>query len=296
MASLGLGLGLSDSVVSAGGGGGGGVTYTGWTKTGSNYTTGSQVRVTELVEGSRLAVADSGGIEAVTWGGSSFSKVGNTNVSLTTGNNATIEKQADDSVWYINGTALQVWDFDGTDWSFSSHSLSITVSSYPSIAYLTDGACAVWTNNTLTKYTYSGSGNPVKVGNSLSLSGNYHGLTGLGENTVLIQDTATDDIQVYTFDGTDWSKASTTNYSMSTAESGVYEPAKLSSTQAIVWDGGSNVRAVNWNGSDTVAAEGSAGTATGASSWPRSLAKYSDTLVGFVSFSGDLGMMEATTE
>lgn len=289
---LGLGLGLSNNSQS---GGGVPVVYASWTLN-TPVTSVNQWTRIAAYDGGDILSTDNTGIKVLRYntGTKQFAPVGNTyEAGVGVDNTKDCAKAGTGLAWYLRGTGLSLLSWDGTDFTLVD-SISVSGSSYQTITDMGDGYVCYISGTEITMYRNNG-GTVEKVGNSGTLvGGNYKNGAGITNDTVIISDSASDTAYAWKFDGTDWAKYSTSDYSLTAALSGQYIGCKLTSTHALVWDGGANVRAVYLNGT-TVEGQGTAVTITGASSWPRDCCALSPTLAACVSYGGtEIRTIEAT--
>ena len=154
----------------------------------------------------RVAIARrAAGQETKDFDGTDWNSVGN----VLTGAGAQDQKAtggANDQVFYLTlaATAMQIYSFDGTDWALdSSDSLGFTAISFAQLN-ANDIAIFDFTNGELKHMTESG-GVFTQNGNGLSVAlGAANCMCALSETRIVVGDNANDSLQVYDWDGTDW--------------------------------------------------------------------------------------------
>ena len=229
-------------------------------------------------------------IEVVRWSGSAWSQLASLSVTM---NNADggFKLTSDTFVW-INHSAddMYVYQFNGTDTitQIDSELNFFDFAGYPMGVYLADNKALVHTGNlsstdkALQTVEYSG-GAFSKVGNAYTLTGNYQVPIAMTENRVAILDSSNETVYCLEYSGSDWSQVGNA-YNLSAAAAGRMGGCALSDTRIVVWTGSSSIQCLDWDGSDFT--EQGPEKNTAASSWPRSMARLSDTKFVFHQYGG----------
>ena len=111
---------------------------------------------------------------------------------------------------------LQIYEFDGSNWTTVGNPLDISIGFNESITGLSSTQIAVANtksgSQSITTYTFDGL-NWSQTGNSFSLANlGAPDITALSSNVVALADTTSKTLTTYTFDGTNWTKTGNSLY------------------------------------------------------------------------------------
>jgi len=260
------------------------VTYASWAATGSPFSIGSSTFICPL-DGLDIAVVDTTAdtLSTLRWGGSSFSVVGN---ALSIGAlEFGIFKFSSTRVATLNVTndEVLVYEFDGTDWTQIGNAFSLTFLGTARGCNLGDNLCAIHDNSAgFAKYSFDGT-DISKVGNTFADTADFGSLAPLTGDRVGLFNSGSDEIETIDFGGTNWTQTGN-SFAISPAVGGNYGVEAMSLDQMLYFNSNTQMQTLIFDGTDW-AKEGAANSLTGLGSFPRSIARMTQTLIAYNSFS-----------
>ncbi len=147
-----------------------------------------------------------------------------------------------------NANTLTAYDFDGTSWSKTGNSLSLSAIQ-PSLAALGTARVALIdaTNAELRTYDFDGT-DWTLTGNGLSITVGVSSMAALSATRVAVYELGDDELRAYDFDGTDWTL---TGNELGIAAAAAPVMATLSSSRIAFYDvGNRDLRAYDFDGTD----------------------------------------------
>lgn len=291
-----MGVTASAEGTYSGGGGGGDGVISSMAAKGNAYTAANNYAYITELDGTTFAMMDANGDELVTlsFDGTDFSEVGN-QLSLTKGNNVDVVKLTTTRVAVLDddNEEIQAYSWNGTSWSSLGNAFSYTMANYPTGSYLADNSIVVWNGSEIQRFDFDGT-DFSKVGTAFSDTGNYSMPIGLTSTRMAVHSTASDDIITLDYASGSWSQTGNTYSHDSLA--GKLAGTRYDDNTILVWATGDLVEAYTFDGTDW-AQEGT-GVDVGASSWPRSMAKMSSTLLAkhWYGGGGNIEAVEFTLE
>lgn len=177
-----------------------------------------------------------------------------------------------DTVAIISNTddAVTFFTHSGGTWSQEGNAYSRVTGSYPVCEYVSDGNIVVSDDANMELITWDGT-DASRVGNQLSVSGRA-GLAVYASSPVTAarMDDTSDDIIMYSHDGTDFTQTGST-YNLPVAYSGAYDMLHVGDGFMVYPGDGtaSGLVTVQWDGSTFTEVDDTADTISNYSSWPR---------------------------
>ena len=281
MLNLGLGLGSGSTILSS-------YPVQSMAVVGNTYSSATYSYIGQLNSSGQIFYVDFVGdtIEALEFDGTDLVRVGNQYDA--SGDGGSGMSNADGAfqiaenkiVWVDHAFEdMYVYAFDGTNWTqessqlnlknFAGYSAGSKAFGADNEAFLATGA--VSGDADLINVSYNGTSTLSQVGNATTITGNYWMPAGISEDRIAVLDTAADTVQAYDWDGTDLTTAGST-YSVA-GSAGRLGIERLGENEVIVWNI-NNLEILSFNGSSW---SSRATLDITASSWPRSIARISDT-------------------